>query len=141
MRSCISSTAAAERTHATNPIEKGHENHGEIPRTRDFFNSLLANHVLFKHWQLAMMPARTRLLLLGLTALAVWAAFWALLGFDFWYVGATCLFFALLVAWRVDVTTREIPRRRAEDEKNRPRRDDAPWRSIRAKAGPIVGKA
>jgi membrane protein implicated in regulation of membrane protease activity len=84
----------------------------------------LANHVLFKPWQLAMMPARTRLLLLGLAALAVWAALWALLGFDFWYVGATCLFFALLVAWRIDVTTREILRRRAEDEKNLPRRGD-----------------
>jgi membrane protein implicated in regulation of membrane protease activity len=71
-----------------------------------------------------MMPARTRLLLLGLAAWAVWAALWALLGCDFWYVGATCLFFALLVAWRIDVTTREILRRRAEDEKNLPRRGD-----------------
>ncbi len=74
--------------------------------------------------RLAMTPARTRLLLLGLACLAVWAAFWALLGFDFWYVGATCLFFALLVAWRIDAATREILRRRAEDEKNPPRRGD-----------------
>jgi membrane protein implicated in regulation of membrane protease activity len=71
-----------------------------------------------------MMPARTRQLLLGLAALAIWAAFWALLGFDFWYVGATCLIFALLVAWRIDVITREILRRRAENAKNRARRDD-----------------
>ncbi len=87
-----------------------------------------------------MMPAKTRLLLLGLAALAVWAALWALLGFDFWYVGATCLFFALLVAWRIDVTTREILRRRAEDEKNLPRRgDDLRTRLHGAQSGPRPG--